>query len=133
MTRMSLLRLHALRAGYLLLVVGLGLTVWPGIIHHDHPWSLPVGVVRCMLGALSLLSILGLRYPLQMLPLLLFELVWKTIWLTAIALPLWWADRMDAGAQETAIECLMAVIFIVVIPWRYVFETYVARRGDRWA
>ncbi len=107
--------------------------IWPDLIHHPGVWFLPTGIVHALLAALSLLSILGLRYPLQMLPLLLFELVWKTIWLTAIALPLWWADRMDAGAQETAIECLMAVIFIVVIPWRYVFETYVARRGDRWA
>lgn len=83
MTEISVLRLHALRAGYLLLVVGLGLTVWPGVIHHDRPWELMQGVVHCMLAALSALAILGLRYPLQMLPLLFFELAWKTIWLLA--------------------------------------------------
>ncbi len=132
MTRMSLLRLHALRAGYLLLVVGLGLTVWPGIIHHDRPWTLSVGVVRCMLGALSLLSVLGLRYPLKMLPLLLFELAWKSIWLVVVALPAWSAHQMDAGTLETARECLMAVIFIVLIPWPYVWTTYIAEPGDRW-
>ncbi len=132
MTRMSLLRLHALRAGYLLLVVGLGLTVWPGIIHHDHRWTLPVGVVRCMLGALSLLSVLGLRYPLKMLPLLLFELAWKTIWLIVVARPAWSSGHMDAGTWETTKECLMAVIFVVIIPWPYVVTTYLTARGDRW-
>ena len=26
----------------------------------------------------------------------------------------------------------MAVIFLVIIPWGYVFETYVKKAGDRW-
>jgi hypothetical protein len=37
------------------------------------------GVVRSVLAAVSLLAVLGIRYPLKMLPLLFFELVWKTI------------------------------------------------------
>ena len=128
----SLLRLYALRAGYLLLVVGLGLTIWPGVIHHEEPWSLMQAVVNAMLAALSALAILGLRYPLQMLPLLFFELAWKAIWLLAVALPLWSAGRMDAATLGTVYECLLAVIFLVVIPWPYVFANYVAKPGDRW-
>jgi hypothetical protein len=31
-------------------------------------WALMPGVVKCMLAALSALAILGLRYPLRMLP-----------------------------------------------------------------
>jgi hypothetical protein len=104
MTEVSVFRLHALRAGYLLLVVGLSLTIWPGIIHHDRPWTLMQGMVRCMLAALSALSILGLRYPLRVLPLLLFELAWKAIWLIVVALPLWSAHQMDADTLETARE-----------------------------
>jgi hypothetical protein len=128
----SLPRLYALRAGYLLLVVGLGVTIWPGIIHHDKPWSLMGGVVHCMLAAMSLLAVLGLRYPLKMLPLLFFELTWKAIWLVVVALPLWSAHRMDADTLETANECLLVVVFLAVIPWRYVVANYVAARGDRW-
>jgi hypothetical protein len=132
MTQLSLPRLYGLRAAYLVLVVGLGLTIWPGVIHHDRPWELMQGVVHCMLAALSLLAILGLRYPLQMLPLLFFELTWKAIWLLVVALPLWSAHRMDADTLETANECLIVVVFVFLIPWRYVFANYVARRGDRW-
>ncbi len=44
------------------------------------------GVVSSLLAAMSLLVVLGLRYPLQMLPLLLFELVLKSIWLIAFAI-----------------------------------------------
>jgi hypothetical protein len=132
LTALSLPRLYALRAGYLLLVVGLGLTIWPGIIHHDQPWTLMQGVVHCMLAAMSLLAVLGLRYPLQMLPLLLFEVAWKSIWLIVVALPLWSAHRMDADTLETARECLMAAVFLIVIPSPWVFANYVTRPGDRW-
>ena len=132
MTQVPLWRLYALRAGYLLLVVGLGPTVWPGILHHDRPWELMQGVVHCMLAAMSALAIVGLRYPLQMLPLLFFELAWKAIWLIVVALPLWSAHRTDADTLETARECLMAVVFVVLIPWPYVFANYVTKAGDRW-
>jgi len=132
MTEVSLLRLYALRAGYLLLVVGLGLTIWPGMIHHEKPWTLMQGVVHCMLAAMSALAILGLRYPLKMLPLLFFEVAWKAIWLVVVALPLWLAHRMDADTLETAYECVIAVVFLIVIPWPYVFAHYAAQRGDRW-
>jgi hypothetical protein len=132
MTQVSLLRLYALRAGYLLLVVGLGSMIWPGIIDHEKPWTLMQGVVQAMLAAMSALAVLGLRYPLQMLPLLFFEVAWKLIWLIVVAFPLWSANQMDANTFETAIECLMVVIFLIVIPWPYVFANYVMKPGDRW-
>jgi hypothetical protein len=132
MTEISILRLIALRAGYLLLVAGLGSEIWPGILHPTRPWELMHGVVICMLGALSALSLLGLRYPLRMLPLLFFELAWKTIWLVRVALPLWSAHRMDADTAETAVECLVAIVFVAVIPWPYVVRTYLAGPGDPW-
>jgi hypothetical protein len=65
------------------------------------------GFVCCVLGAVSALALRGLRYPLQMLPLLFFELVWKPIWLIVVAVPLWSAHQMDAKTWETAFACLM--------------------------
>jgi hypothetical protein len=131
MTELSTLRLYLLRAGYLMLVVGLGSMIWPRILHHGS-WELMHGVVTCMLGAMSALALLGLRYPVRMLPLLFFELTWKAIWLLTVAAPLWRSHRMDADTTETAVECLLAVIYVAVIPWPYVFKTYLAKPGDRW-
>jgi len=132
MTQVSLLRLYALRAAYLLMAVGLGLTIWPGILNPDRDWSLMGGVVQCVLAAVSLLALLGLRYPVKMLPLLMFELIWKGMWLVLVGLPAWRAGGMSAGTTETLIACLMGVIFPLVIPWRHVWETFVAAPGDRW-
>lgn len=72
----SLARLYVLRATYLLLVLGLGATNLPELISHEPTAR---GVIASLLGAVWLLAFIGLRYPLQMLPLLLFEFCWKTI------------------------------------------------------
>lgn len=74
---LSVFRLNLLRSGYLLLVVGLGMTMWPQLVTEGPRLELMHGVALSMLCALGLLSVPGLRYPLKMLPLLLFEVVWK--------------------------------------------------------
>jgi hypothetical protein len=128
----SPLRLNLLRAGYLLLALGMGSQIWPTLLHHPAPWEIMHGVAAAMLGALTALALVGLRYPVQMLPLLFFELGWKTIWLTVIALPLWLAHRLDAASAETAGECLVVAVFLAVIPWDYVWGAYVRRPAEPW-
>lgn len=54
------------------------------------------------------------------------------IWLLVVALPLWRAGEMDADTVGAAYECLMAVVFLIVIPWRYVIANYVVRPADGW-
>ena len=132
MTEVSVLRLYVMRVGYLVLFVGLGSSIWPGLIHPEG-WTSSRAAASCLLASLSLLAGLGLRYPLQMLPLLLFELTWKAIWLLAIGLPHWLAHDMDPDTQRMAITCLAAMIIVpLLIPWPYVFTNYVKKPGDRW-
>lgn len=131
MKEISLFRLYLLRALYLLVIVGLGIKVWPGVIRHEEPWERMEGVVQCMLAAFAALSVLGLRYPLQMLPLLLWEMTWKSIWLLVVALPLWLDGHMDESTWATASACLLVLIFPFGIPWRFVIEHYLKKRGDR--
>jgi hypothetical protein len=126
-------RLHLLRAIYALVVVGLATVIWPQFFGRTQPWPLAAGVKACMMVSFSLLCLLGLRYPLQMLPILLWELVWKTVWLAAIAAPLWLSGRMDEGTLATAIECSGVVLIALVIPWRHVLDRYVRQQGDRWS
>jgi hypothetical protein len=132
MTEVSLFRLYLMRATYLLIAVGLAFTIWPQLIHHPTPWPLWHGVGCSLLAATSVLAVLGLRYPLKMLPVMFFELIWKSIWLIVVAIPLWSAHQMDAENWETAQNCLMGVFVPFVIPWRYVFANYLKKPGDRW-
>lgn len=132
MTEIATWRVNLLRAAYVLIVVGLGSAVGPQIFDTTKVWEAGRSVVVAMLAAFSLLALLGLRYPLRMLPLLLWETAWKTIWLLKFALPLWLADRLDARTAETAMECLLQVVIIAVIPWDHVYRTYFADPTERW-
>lgn len=132
MNDVSVFRLNLLRALYLLVVVGLGLVIWPGVIFNSQSWTLSQGVVNCMLVAFSLLCALGLRYPLQMLPILLWELIWKSAWLAIVAVPKWLSGSIDEATASTAIELLVVVLVPLVIPWGYVMAQYVRKPAAAW-
>jgi hypothetical protein len=133
MSEVSTFRLYLLRAVYLLIALAMGLQIWPGILQHPRDLEHMRGVVRSVLGAVTLLSVLGIRYPIRMLPLLLFELVWKSIWLLSFGLPLWSAHQLDAATGETFKACVMGVVlFPIAIPWGYVLTHYVKAPSDRW-
>ena len=125
-------RVHLLRLGYLILGGGLVVYKWPILFSHAKPWPVMDSVVICLLVGMSLLALLGLRYPVAMLPILLFEVTWKLVWLGAVAVPLWVNHEMDADTRATTNEILWVVVIMAVIPWRYVYSNYVVRRGDRW-
>ena len=126
----SLVRLYVLRATYLLLVVGLGAMMVPALITHE---AMARGVIPSLLGAVWLLAFIGLRYPLQMLPLLMFEFAWKTIWLFDYGLPQWSAGHTPPTFAEDFQAIAMGVILMpIVIPWGYVWRHYVKAPANRW-
>ena len=91
------------------------------------------GVIPSLLGAVWLLAFVGLRYPLQMLPLLIFEFVRKTNWLIAFGLPQWSSGQLPPTFAEDFQAIGMGVILMpLVIPWGYVYRHYVKQRADRW-
>src|SRR5579862_3160023 len=84
---LPLYRLYVLRAAYLLIGLWQGSLTWPAILHHMRPWDFWHGIGTSFFGALTLLSLLGVRYPVRMMPLLIFEFTWKLIWVLAAWLP----------------------------------------------
>ena len=129
----SVARRYMLRAGYLLLVVGLGAVVWPLVLNHSIATAQHAGIRLSLLAGIGATAVLGLRYPVRMLPLLMFELTWKAIYLTAFALPLWTAGQVDDHTWEDIQAVLVVVVFIPIIPWRYMVAQFVTKRGEPWA
>jgi hypothetical protein len=133
MNDVSTLRLYALRVTYLLMVVGLGTMIWPLLLSSPETAEHFRGVTWCLLSTVAMLALLGIRYPLKMLPLLLFELIWKTTWVVAIGLPLRSAGQLEGAFSETWFANVIGlVIFPLVIPWGYMVRKYIREPGDRW-
>jgi hypothetical protein len=133
MQDVSTWRLNVMRVLYLMVFAFLSSTMWPLLVKHGS-WSVMHGVAIALLGALGLLMAFGLRYPLQMLPMLLFEFLWKLFWLLSVALPLWRANQIDPETMETVVNCSFGVVVcIIAIPWKYVWVNYIRKPGERWS
>jgi hypothetical protein len=117
---------------YLFMAVGLAIFELPALLHPETLSRLD-SVVLSVLGAFALLAVLGIRYPLKMLPLLFFELLWKSIWVLAFGLPLLLSGELDPNTTETLTACLMGVVLVpLVMPWGYALRHYLKAPGDRW-
>ena len=134
MADVSQLRLNVLRAYYLLIVLERGYRLIARLAGGGEPLGPWDGTAYAFWGGLALLALLGLRYPLQMLPLLLLHLAYKTIWLLIVALPLCLAGAAF-DATTTAFTWAMAVgvlLDLLIIPWGYVIANYVRHPGEPW-
>ncbi len=128
MPPVSTLHLSLLRACYAVLVVGLSLRYGP--VFADGLSGLPRmdGVVVALLSALGVLSVAGLFSPIRMLPLLVFEIGWKLIWVSAVALPKWLDGSLDEASLSILFNCAVVLPFVFVVPWRYVVRTFLGTR-----
>lgn len=138
MSEVSTFRLYLLRAMYVFMALGLAIFKLGPAILHPETLSPQDSVIVSVLGAFALLTVVGIRYPLKMLPLLFFELMWKTIWVVALGLPLLLSGQLDPnvsfGGTETLINCLLGIVLVpIVTPWGYVLKQYLKASGDRWS
>ncbi len=122
----------ALRFFYLLIAVVMGGMIWSELIFADADVQPMRAVVQAMLAALSLLCLLGLRYPLKMLPLLFFEMGWKTIWISFFAYPAWASGAVTAQIEGLFWECIPVAIMYLIMPWRYIWHHYVHAPTEAW-
>jgi hypothetical protein len=128
---LALWRLNLLRVGYLFMGGGLAIVKWPLLLDHSS-WTLREGLIECLLVGMSVLALMGLRYPIRLLPILLFEVTWKLLWLGVVALPHWANDDLDSATRTETGVVVLVVVVIAVIPWRHVLDQFVSAPGDPW-
>jgi hypothetical protein len=125
----SLARIYAIRAVSLLGVWGLFSTVMSLVDHAPDDR----GMIKAMVSGLWVMAIIGIRYPLKMVPILLFELVWKLLWLIFFGIPQWWTGIGSPRLQEDLWSIgAFPIVCVLVIPWGYVWRHYVKEPAERW-
>jgi hypothetical protein len=135
--QVSTVRLVAMRVIFGGTFLFIGIDAWKILLTYPGPWDPLQGVAWSFWAAYATLMLLGLRYPLKMLPLLLLQVFYKFIWLVIVGYPLWSAGRlMDSAAgqpgaipagQVAAVFMIAVAVDLVVIPWRYAFRSYVLK------
>jgi hypothetical protein len=125
-------QLNVLRLFYLLIGLVMGSMVWSQILFAGLDWPIMTSVAKSMLAGLALLCLLGLRYPLKMLPLLLYEMAWKTVWIGLIAYPAWSNDRASPDMVGLFWECAPVAVMYLIMPWRYIWHHYAKAPMDAW-
>ena len=84
--------------------------------------------VSMLLGALwmaiALCLIAGLAYPLAMSPVLILQLIYKSLWVVLFAVPRWIRGRHDeVSAKIAAIFLTYIAVYPWVIPWDALLES----------
>ena len=131
MAELSLFRLYLLRIGYGFLAFALGAQIYPRLLGATAAAPFNEGVVDVMLAALAILALLGLIAPMRMLPVLVFEVVWKSVWFAAVVLPQWLGEGLTADTQANLFAIALVVPYILIIPWGRFLASVGAERA-RW-
>ena len=120
------INIYLLRLLFLLIVVFVASDSWSAIVTHKGQWDHVKAAAVCMWAAYSALSVFALINPLKWLPIVMFEIVYKIIWLVIVAYPLWSTNQLAGSPAEEMTYAFMWVILpIVAMPWAYAFRTYV--------
>ena len=126
----SLARLYLLRAVGLFVAIDGCFSKLPAIIH---PNLASRGIIPALLEALWVSAIFVVRYPLRMMPIFLFELIWKTLWLVDYGAPQWLGGMRSPALSRDLFEIgFFPLPIALVIPWGYVWRHYVRQPADRW-
>ncbi len=123
---LSPLRLWVMRVPYFFTGVLFSFTAWSNLLKYWGALDPMVGVAQAFWCALSLLALLGLRFPIKMLPLLLLQFGYKLIWILAVGYPLMSRGDLDAAGQELFMANAGGIVIdVVAIPWVYVAKNYI--------
>lgn len=126
------INIYSLRLLFTLMFLFLTYDSWSHILNHKGPWQVANAAAWCMWGSYSVISFIGILRPLKMLPIILFEIIYKSTMLIIVSYPLYVKNELIGSPAEGMTRMLVWVVFpIVAMPWRYFFRNYVLISKNR--
>jgi hypothetical protein len=120
------IHIYLLRLFYTLMFVFVAPDAWTYILAHQGAWDHVRAVAWCVWAAYATLAGLGIFHPLRMLPIFLFMVFYKSLWLFVVAYPLWAAGQLAGSPAEGMANVFMgAPLLVLIVPWGYVWRTFV--------
>jgi len=120
------INIYLLRLLFTLMFLFVTYDSWTHIFTHTGAWDATNAAAWCMWGAYSVISFIGILRPLKMLPIVLFEIMYKITWLLIVAYPLWVRNELIGSPAEGMTRAFLWVVLpIVAMPWSYFFKTYI--------
>ncbi|MFM7358229.1 MAG: hypothetical protein ACKO1T_06580 [Sediminibacterium sp.] len=118
--------IYVLRLFYTLMFAVMGYSAWSHIFSHKGSWEPVNAVTWCVWTAYATISFIGIYNTLKMLPIMLFMICYKTLWLMVVAYPLWKTNTLkDSSAEELTFIFIWVFIPAIFFPWKYFYRHYI--------
>ena len=120
------INIYLLRLFYFLMAFFVATDAWTSIITHEGSWDRFRAMALCVWAAYATLAVFGLFHPLKWLPIMIFMIFYKSLWLIVVAYPLWRANELAGSPAEEMTKAFLGVpAAMIAVPWMYVFENYI--------
>ncbi|OJJ23057.1 hypothetical protein BKI52_01510 [marine bacterium AO1-C] len=115
-----------MRGLFFLNFISLALDNWTIILFPKEQMGVLNGVAISFWAGFSLLNLIGVRFPLKMLPILLLQLLYKSAWILGTYLPAKASGAISVGIQEFFWICVAGIsLNLIIIPWGHVYKEFV--------
>jgi hypothetical protein len=120
------INIYLLRLLFTLMFLFLSYDSWKHIFVHTGAWAVTDAAAWCMWGSCSIIAIIGIMRPLKMLPIVIFEIIYKVTWLLIVAFPLWSKNQLAGSPAAYTTNVFMLVILpILAMPWGYFYRNFI--------
>ena len=120
------INIYGMRLIYILMATFLAMDVWTHIITYDQRWDPSDAMNWSVWATFTLFAFIGIFHTVKMIPIMLLEIVYKTIWLILVALPLFLDGNLSDDTTDGMIYPFLFVILpLIFVPWGYVVKKYI--------
>ena len=123
------IQVYVMKLFFLLMFLMAAKDAWTELITHEGDWDPEIAVAWCAIAAYTTLSGLGIFHTLRMLPIMMFMLLYKGLWLFFVAYPLWITNQLEGTETEEWTQVFIIIVIpILFMPWKYVLNTFILGR-----